>query len=66
MIWFIHPVNVSDEALKDMDLLLITDGNNSHHVYIKILTASCTVRQNIGMKITFADIACNVLLKREY
>ena len=32
----VYPVHISDENFKNcMDLLLITDGNKSHYVYIK-------------------------------
>ena len=32
-----------------MDLLMMTDGNKSHYVYVKILT----IRQNAGLKTLF-------------
>ena len=35
-IGLIYPVHISDEEFKNcMDLLLLTDGNKSHYVYIK-------------------------------
>lgn len=50
-----------------MNLLLMTVSNNSHHVYIsKILIELCTLRQNIEIKNTFADIIFNVLVNRKY
>ena len=38
-----------------MDLLLITDENKSHYVYIKVLIELCAIRQKTKIKNTFAD-----------
>ena len=35
-------------------------------VYIRILTDLCVIRQNIGLKNTFADIVYSVLLVKEF
>ena len=50
-----------------MHLLLITDENMSHYVYImsKILTDLCAIRQNVKLKNTFVDIAYNVLVVKK-
>ena len=41
-----YPVHISDQKFKDcIDLLMITDKNKSHYVYIKVLTDLCTIRQ---------------------
>ena len=61
------PVNVSDEKFKDfMDLLLITDDNKSHYVYIsRILIDLCAIRQNTRIKGTFAYIvSCAIIVKK--
>ena len=39
-----------------MDLLLITDGNKLHNVYIKDFNNLYAVRQNTRIKNVFADI----------
>ena len=53
MAYFVH---VSDKAFEDsMDLLLITDENKSHYVYIKVLIELCAIRQKTKIKNTFAD-----------
>ena len=63
----VFPVNVSDEKFKDfMDLLLITDDNKSHYVYIsRILIDLCVISQNIRIKGTFACIvSCAIIVKK--
>ena len=38
----------------------------THVLFIlRILTDLCKTRQNLGMKNTFSDIVCNVLLNRK-
>ena len=50
----IYPAYTSDQKLKTvMDLLLITDKNKSTS---KILTDSCVIGQNVGLKNAFEDI----------
>ena len=51
----VYPVHISDQNFKDcIDLLMITDENNSHYVYIKILPDLCAIGQKIKIKNTFA------------
>ena len=58
----VYSVHVSDKKVEDYtDLLLITDENKSHYVYIKILTDLCVIRQEIRIKNTFADTVYSVL-----
>ena len=57
-----YPVHISDQKFKDcIDLLMITDKNKSHYVYIKVLTDLCTIRQRKKIKNSFANIVYNVL-----
>ena len=53
-----YPVYASDEKFgNSMDLLLITDENKSHYVYItKILTDLCAIKQKIKIKNVFANV----------
>ena len=41
-----------------MDLLLVTDGDKSHYVYINDL---CFTKQRIKTKNTFGRVVCSVL-----
>ena len=59
-IWFMYHETFEDY----MGLLLMTDGNKSHYVYIKDVTDLCVIRQNIRIKNTFADIVCSGLSER--
>ena len=47
-----YPVYVSDQKFKDcMDLLMITDGNKSHYVYIKVFNRfMCNKTKNKNKK----------------
>ena len=50
------PVYVSDQKFENsMDLLLVTDGDKSHYVYIKYFDRSCFTKQRIKPKYTFAS-----------
>ena len=59
-IWFMYHETFEDY----MGLLLMTDGNKSHYVYIKDVTDLCVIRQNIRIKNAFADIVCSGLSER--
>ena len=65
-----YPVYVSDQKFENcMDLLLITEENKSHYVHIKDFNRfnrfTCK-KQNVKLKNTFADIAYNVLVVKEF
>ena len=61
-----YPVHVSDKEFEDcMDLLLITDANKSHYVYIKDFNRFIVIRQKIIIKITFSGIVCSILVVKE-
>ena len=49
-----------------MHLLLITYENKSHYLYIKHFYRFMCNKKKIKMKSTFANIACNVLLVKEF
>ena len=49
-----------------MELLLITDKNKSHYVYIKDFSGLCVITQNVGLKNTFANRVSNVLVVEKY
>ena len=49
-----------------MDLLLIENGNISHYPYIKDFNRFMCNERKYRSTSTFADIACNVLVNREY
>ena len=64
---FVYPVYVSYQELKNgMDLLLISDENKSHYVYIKNLTDLCAIKQSVKIKNTFVDIVYNVLVAKRF
>ena len=47
----VYPANVSDQKFEDhMDLLLATDKNKSHYVYVKDFNSFMCNRQNAGLK----------------
>ena len=62
-----HPVYVSNQKSEDfIDLLFVTDGTNSHFVYIKDFNRFMRKRRKIILRGTFADIAYNVLLVKRF
>ena len=61
-----YPVYVSNEKCENcINLLVITDENKSHYVYVKDVNRS-VIRQKIRIKNTFADIVYNVLVVKEF
>ena len=48
-----------------MDLLLISDKNKSHYMYIKVLIDLYVIRQNLRQKNTFENIVYNVLVVKK-
>ena len=48
-----------------MDLLLISDKNKSHYMYIKVLKDLYVIRQNLRQKNTFENIVYNVLVVKK-
>ena len=55
----VYPVHISDEKFENcMDLLMITDGNKSHYVYIKDFSNNTKCRT----KKHFSSIVYNVLV----
>ena len=63
----IYPVYVSNQKFKDcIDLRLITDEVSHIMCILRILTDLCVIRQNVGLKNTFAYIVYDVLVVRKY
>ena len=63
---FFSIVYVSDQKFDDrMDLLLISDKNKSHYMYIKVLKDLYVIRQNLRQKNTFENIVYNVLVVKK-
>ena len=63
---FFSIVYVSDQKFDDrMDLLLISDKNKSHYMYIKVLIDLYVIRQNLRQKNTFENIVYNVLVVKK-
>ena len=63
----VYPVYVSDEKFEDsMDLLLITDDNKSHYVYIKDFNRFMCNKAKHKNKKHIADIVCSVLEVKKY
>ena len=61
-----NPVHISDKKFKDcMDLLLRTDENKSHYVYIKNFNKFMSNKTRWKNN-TFADIVYNVLVVKEF
>ena len=48
-----------------MDLLLISDKNKSHYMYIKVLIDLYVIIQNLRQKNTFENIVYNVLVVKK-
>ena len=62
-----YPVHISDEKFKNcMDLLMITNKDKSHYVYIKHFTDLCVIRQSVKVNNTFVDIVYNALVVKEF
>ena len=53
------PIYVSDQKLENSFLLLETNENKSHYMYIKDL---CLTKQRIKTKNTFVRVVCSVLV----
>ena len=50
------PIYILNQKFENsMDLLLVTDGDKSHYVYIKYFDRSCFTKQRIKTKYTFAS-----------
>ena len=64
----VYPVYLSDQKLKTcMDLLLISDENNSHYVYIKDFNRfMCNKTKCRNKKNTSVDIVYNVLVVKKF
>ena len=63
----IYPVYVSNQKFKDcIDLWLITAEVSHIMCILRILTDLCVIRQNVGLKNTFAYIVYDVLVVRKY
>ena len=66
----VYPVYVSNEKCENcMDLLMITDENKSIlkiMPILQLLTDLCAIRQKAEIKNTFASIAYNVLVVKEF
>ena len=61
------PVYVSDQKFENsMDILLISNENKSHYVYIKVLTDLCVIEQKTKIKSTFVNVVYNALVVRKY
>ena len=59
-----YPIYISDEKVhSSMDLLLLSDKNESHYVYIKDL---CATKQKIKTKNIFANVAYSVLAVKKF
>ena len=62
-----YPVYVSNEKFENcMDLLVITDENKSHYVYIKYFNKNMCNKTKCKSKNTFADIVYNVLVVKKF
>ena len=62
-----YPVYVSNEKFENcMDLLVITDENKSHYVYIKYFNKNTCNKTKCKSKNTFADIVYNVLVVKKF
>ena len=64
MVWFIQFMYLIKKSEDCMDLLLITDKNRSHYVYIEDFHSVMCYKRNIRIKNTFADI-CSALAVKE-
>ena len=63
----VYPVNLSDEKCEDhMDLMQITNGNNSLYVYIKDFNRFMCSKKKRWTKKPFADIICSILVVKKY
>ena len=61
-----YPVYLSDQKFGDsMDLLLTSDENKCHYVYIKDFNRF-VIRQSVKIKNIFANIVYNVLMIKKY
>ena len=59
----VFPIYVSGQKFEgSKDLLLLNDDDNSHYVYIKILTDLCVTKQKIKIKDGSAEIVYSVLV----
>ena len=62
-----YPVYVSNQKFRDcMDLLLISDENKSHYVYIKDFNRFMFIKQKIKIKNIFANVVYRILLVKTF
>ena len=58
----VYPVYVSDQEFRSfLDLLLISEKNNSYYVYVKYFNIFMCNKKNVKIKNSFVDIVCNVI-----
>ena len=63
----VYPVHISDQKFKCMDLLMITNENKSHYVYIKDFSrCMCNKTKNKNKKHLLANIVYNVLVGKKF
>ena len=61
-----YPVYLSDQTFHNsVDLLLMSDENKSHYVFIKDFDI-CAITQKIEIKNIFINVVCNVLVVKKY
>ena len=62
-----YPVYLSDQKFHNsMDLLLISNENKSHYVYIKDFNRFMFNKTRCKNKNIFANVVCNVLVMKKY
>ena len=60
------PIYISNQKFENsMDLLLVTDGDKSHYVYIKHFERFIFNKAKIKNKNTFVRVACSVLVVKK-
>ena len=63
----VYLVHVLDKKFEDlMDILLITDDNKSHYVYVKDFDRSMCNKTKNNYKKHFCSIFCSVLVVKRY
>ena len=63
----VFPVYISDQTFKSsIDLLLLINDNQSHYVYIKILTHLCFIKQKVKIKSGFVRVVYSVLVVKMF
>ena len=62
-----YRIYVSNQKYKNcMDLLLTSNENKTHYVYIKVLTDLCAIKQKIKIKDLFVNVVYNVLAVKKF